>query len=690
MKIPRTTRALFRILPVWLAAAGLGRAAEGTAPAASSIPTITINAAQIKGPSSPILYGIMTEEINYSYDGGLYAELVQNRAFLDKADEPVHWSLVKDAGAAGTIALDPAQPLNDALPVSLKLEITAGSAQQRAGIANDGYWGIPVRPATSYRASFYAKAAPGFSGPLTVSIENNDGSTVFAQASIAGVGGAWKKFEVKLATGQGIQPSATNRLVIRASAPGTVWFGLVSLFPPTLNNRPNGLRPDIMALLAEYKPAFLRFPGGNYLEGNDIKNYFNWKKTLGDISQRPGHMSPWRYRSTDGMGLLEYLEWCEDLKMQPLLAVFAGLLLGQGGEILPGDALQPYVQEALDEIEYVTGDTSTSWGAQRAKDGHPAPFKLNYVEIGNEDWRGDYNGRFKQLHDAIKAKYPNLQFVDASIRGAVGPNGRLTSRVTDLTADVQDHHLYTSSELQSEFSSSSYDTYDRKGPKVFEGEWATRVPANQPTPNFAGALGDAAYMTGFERNSDVVIMASYAPLFVNVSNPAARGTPGSSMQWPVNLIGYNALGSYGSPAFYAQVMFNNNRGDQILVSDVSGVGTRTWQAPAGRGGGQPPPAREVPTLFHSVTRDSKTGIVYLKVVNPLATPQEVHVDIKGAASVAARGESVTMKADSPDDTNSIAEPKKIVPVTARENGFGASFSRTLAPYSINILKISTK
>ncbi|HWA10485.1 MAG TPA: alpha-L-arabinofuranosidase C-terminal domain-containing protein [Opitutaceae bacterium] len=659
--------------------------------AADSSPSITVHADQIKGPSSPILYGIMTEEINYSYDGGLYAELVRNRAFLDSADEPTHWSLVQDAGAAGTIALDKTQPLNDAMPVSLKLEITAGGAKQRAGIANDGYWGIPVRPATSYRASFYAKAAPGFSGPLTVSIESNDGSAVFAQANISKVTGAWKKYEVKLTTGRDVKPSATNRLVIRAGAPGTVWFGFVSLFPPTLNNRPNGLRPDIMQLLAEYKPAFLRFPGGNYLEGNNIKDYFNWKKTLGDVAQRPGHMSPWRYRSTDGMGLLEYLEWCEDLKMQPLLAVFAGLLLGQGGEILPGEALQPYVQDALDEIEYATGGTDTKWGAQRAKDGHPAPFKINYVEIGNEDWRGDYNGRFKQIHDAIKAKYPNIQIVDASIRGGVGPNGRLTSRVTDLTADVQDHHLYTNSELQSEFSSTSYDTYDRKGPKVFEGEWATRVPGTQPTPNFGGALGDAAYMTGFERNSDVVIMASYAPLFVNVSNAlAGRGAPGSSMQWPVNLIGYDALGSYGSPAFYAQVMFNNNRGDQILASEAGGVGTRTWQAPAGRGGGEAPPPREVPTLFHSVTRDSKTGVIYLKIVNPLGTPQAVHVEIQGARSVAAKGESVIMKADSPEETNSLAEPKKIVPVTAAESGLGASFTRTLAPYSINILKLSSK
>jgi alpha-N-arabinofuranosidase len=217
------------------------------------------------------------------------------------------------------------------------------------------------------------------------------------------------------------------------------------------------------------------------------------------------------------------------------------------------------------------------------------------------------------------------------------------------------------------------------------------MPAGSPTPNFAGALGDAAYMTGFERNSDVVIMASYAPLFVNVSNAlAGRGAVGSSMQWPVNLIGYDALNSYGSPAFYAQVMFNHNRGDEILTTSASNVGSRTWQAPAGRGGGQAPAPREIPTFFQSATRDSKTGIIYLKLVNPLGTPQDVRVEIKGVASVAAKGESVIMKADSLEATNSIAEPRKIVPVTAAESGFGVTFTRTLAPYSINILKLSSK
>jgi len=387
----------------------------------------------------------------------------------------------------------------------------------------------------------------------------------------------------------------------------------------------------------------------------------------------------WRYHSSDGLGLLEFLEWCEDLKMQPVMAVYAGLALRNGGEVAAGEALKPYVQDALDEIEYVTGDVNTVWGAERAKDGHPAPFELNYVEIGNEDWKGNYNGRFTQIYDAIKARYPRLQLIDSSVRGSPNAQGRLTSRVADRTADVQDSHLYTNSELQSEFSATTYDTYDRTGPKVFEGEWATRV--GRPTPNMAGAIGDAAYMTGLERNSDIVIMASYAPLFVNVN-------PGG-MQWPTDLIGYDALNSYGSPAFYAQVMFNNNRGDEILITRADNVGTRTWQAPANRSGQVPPP-RQVPTLFHVATRDSKTGLITLKLVNPLGTPQDVRVDIKGAGSVAPDGESVIMKADSLDDTNSLAEPEKIVPVAASETGFGPRFVRTLAPYSINIFKISAQ
>ena len=673
------------------------RAADGP----PEVPSLTIDAGGAVAKSSPMLYGFMTEEINYSYDGGLYGELIANRTFQDPPANPKRWSLVKDPGASGAIDFDSTEKYNDSLPVSLKLTATTASDKQRVGFANEGFWGIPVRPNTTYHATFYAKASGNFTGPLTVALSSTKEAVTYAVATVPKLTATWQKYEVTLKTDGTVKPTKDADFLIWTTSPGTAWFSLVSLFPPTFNNRPNGNRPDIMALLDEYHPAFLRFPGGNYLEGNGLANCFDWKKTVGDISQRPGHSGPWNYRSSDGLGLLEFLEWCEDLKMQPLLAVYAGLALGNG-EVAAGPDLEPYVQDALDEIEYVTGDVNTKWGAQRAKDGHPAPFALNYVEVGNEDWRGDYNGRFKQFYDAIKAKYPKLQLIDSSIRGTVGGNGRLTSRATERTADVVDHHLYTSSEMQSDAGSTAYDKYDRTGPKVFEGEWATRVPGGTtPTPNFQGALGDAAYMTGFERNSDIVIMASYAPLFVNVSNPGGRGDANSSMEWACNLIGYDALTSYGSPAYYAQVMFNNNRGDEILGFETGYLPTRAAQAAAaarGRAGsaGTAPAAphaaapapRQVPAMFFSVTRDSKTGMIYLKAVNPLATATPLHVDIKGAG-IAANGESIVLKADSLTDTNSIAEPKKIVPVTTKESGLSATFTRTLPPYSITILKLQS-
>ena len=251
-----------------------------------------------------------------------------------------------------------------------------------AGVENDGYWGIPVRPNTIYSGSFYAKTdSPGL--PVTVSLENDQTGVVAATATVTGLTGDWKHYTYTLKTGA-VPVSSNNHLILTIPQPATVWLDLVSLFPPTYHDRPDGNRIDIMDKLAAMHPKFLRLPGGNYLEGEHIADRFDWKKTIGPWVDRPTHMSPWRYRSSDGMGLLEFLEWCEDLKMEPVLAVYAGYSLAQE-HVDPGPALEPYVQDALDEIEYVTGGTDTKWGAERAKDGHPAPFPLHYIEVGNED-----------------------------------------------------------------------------------------------------------------------------------------------------------------------------------------------------------------------------------------------------------------------------------------------------------------
>ncbi len=414
--------------------------ASPVASAPAAIPVLQIKADQVKAKMPPTFYGLMTEEINYSYEGGLYGELIRNRTFKADAIQqnlkpdaydptkyypatypanraPRYWSSV--GGAA--LVLDASTPLNDALNVSLKVDAAAASKTSPAGVANGGFWGIPVQPRTAYKVSFFAKAAPGFTGPLTASIESTNG-TVLASAKISGVTGEWQKFEATLKT-KGVKPSKDNVFKLTTTAPGTIWLQEVSLFPPTYKNRPNGDRADLSQLLTDAQPKFLRFPGGNYVEGNDFVNRFNWKQMIGPVEQRPGHKSCWGYWSTDGFGLPEFLGWCQDIGMEPVLAVFAGYTLN-GNHVTNGPALEPYVQEALEEIEYVTGDASTKWGAQRIKDGYPNPFPLHYVEIGNEDFvdrSGSYDGRFAQFYDAIKAKYPQLKII--STTGGQEPRG---------------------------------------------------------------------------------------------------------------------------------------------------------------------------------------------------------------------------------------------------------------------------
>ncbi len=638
-------------------------------------PVLQIDAGRPGARVSPMLYGLMTEEINFCYDGGLYAELVRNRSFKEDAKTPAHWRLVEEGGGSGAISLDPSQPLNEAIATSLKVTIAQAGGSQRVGIANEGFWGIPVRPGTRYRASFYAKASPEYKGPITVAIVSDESGAAYASGQVAAPTGVWKKYELGLTASAQAPASAKNHLLISAGGKGAVWFGMVSLFPPTFDNRSNGNRRDIAQLLADMKPAFLRFPGGNYLEGNTIETRFDWKKTLGDVSARAGHMNDaWGYWSSDGMGLLEFLEWCEELNMQPVMAVYAGYSMRQQ-RVKAGPDLEPYVKDALDEIEYATGDRNTTWGARRVRDGHAAPFHLEYVEVGNEDQfdneKGSYEGRFAQFYDAIKARYPKIKIVSSTAAGSRVP-------------DVVDEHYYRRSEDEMASHANDYDNRPRTGPKVFVGEYATRV--GEPTGNMSAALGDAAWLAGLERNSDLVVMSSYAPLFVNV-NPGA-------MQWRTDLIGFDAMTSYGSPSYYVQKMFNNNRGDVTLPVAGQSIPTRTWQPPAaGRRGGPPaaaPPAREVPTLFYSASRDSKAGTIYLKIVNRAGAPQLVRVEVKGVTSVASKGQVITLAGASQEDTNSIAAPDKIAPVTSAAEDFGPSFSRTFPPYSVTVLKLAAK
>jgi len=608
-------------------------------------PLLTIHIDKPVAKVSPTLYGLMTEEINYSYDGGLYAEMVRNRTFRGNWSGVLYWYLVEEGNGQGRMGVDSQTGPSAALSQSLRLDVAKADPQNQVGVLNEGYWGMAVRPNTTYAGSLYAKLDSPALGTINVRLVSNADNRTLASAVVSGITTDWKQCQFSLHTGA-IQASSANHLELTVSHAGTLWLNLVSLFPPTYYNTPNGNRIDIMEKLAAMHPAFLRFPGGNYLEGDHIADRFDWKKTIGPLVDRPGHPSPWRYHSTDGMGLLEFLEWCEDLNMQPLLAVYAGYSLAQE-HVNPGPNLEPYVQDALEEIEYVTGAADTKWGAVRTKNGHPQPFKLNYVEIGNEDQfdrSKSYDARYEQFYRAIKAKYPQLQII-------------ATMPVNSIRPDVVDDHFY---KRATDFfgDMTHYDKTDRNGPKIFVGEWATRE--GTPAPNFGAALGDAAWMTGMERNSDIVVMASYAPLLVNVN-------PGG-MQWETDLIGYDALRSYGSPSYYAQVMFSAYLGDAVLGSQLEGGG---------------------PKLFYSVTKDTKRNRIYLKIVNAESVPQSVDLKFDGR-SLAQSGKLVTLKALSTQATNSIDQPENIVPVQTALRNVGSEIHYDAPAYSIQVIQVDEK
>jgi alpha-L-arabinofuranosidase len=599
---------------------------------------LTVDTGASVSTVSPMLYGLMTEEINYSYDGGLYAEMVQNRTFRRSWQGYESWTLIARGTAQAKIERGTTGP-SSALTNSMTLKIDSGAGPYEAGVANSGYWGMAVRPSSTYSGSFHALSA-GVGSARVRLIADTTGATL-GEAIVPLADGGWQDHKYTLKTGSSVKAGEENHLEITFERPGTVSLQLVSLMPPTFHDRANGNRSDLMEMMAAMKPHFLRLPGGNYLEGDTIRERFNWKETIGPLVDRPTHKGPWNYQSSDGMGLLEFLEWCEDLKIEPVLAVYAGYSLH--GESIVGKELEPYIQDALEEIEYVTGDASTKWGAIRAQNGHPAPFPLHYIEIGNEDTfdkSRTYEERFARFAKAIRSKYPQYQLI-------------ATTPVKESVPDVIDDHYYLTPDGFFEILH-KYDSMDRKGPKIFVGEWATRT--GTPTPDFGAALGDAAWMTSMERNSDLIVMASYAPLFVNVN-------PGG-MQWSTDLIGYDALRAYGSPSYYAQVLFGSHIGDHTVKSDASGVNARfSWSA----------------------TVSTAEKVLHLKLVNASDAAQPLVLDLKGAKPGSAA--LYSLHAATRWATNTIEHPDSIKPVVGKVSVTSGSWNHAVAANTIEVIDI---
>jgi len=555
---------------------------------------IDIDARQ-RGPQvSPMLYGIFYEDINHAADGGLYAELIRNRSFEDGP----HYGAPADMQAWSTQAQAPSQLnarliqptkktplLNNVQHNALLLDVKA-TADAPVSLLNDGYWGINAVQGRTYRLTFWAKA-PKYKGTITARLCSMDGSTLYASSAVGGfpagkntssavggfpagksassaVGGfpadpktttaakGWRRYEATLLSTAN-DPHARFALVF--DGVGQVQIDMVSLFPPTFRNRPNGMRPDLANMLWQMHPKFMRFPGGCFVEGQESPdNAFRWERTIGPIEEREGHWNVnWGYRTTDGLGYHEYLQLAEDLGAKPLYVVNVGLW---HGGMTPYDSIQPWIDECLNAIEYANGDAATThYGALRAKNGHPEPFNLQYLEVGNENNQPDprqqsdhYYERYEQFYRAIKARYPDMQIIGNVVAWG-DDNPKWGSQ---LPVDLLDEHYYRTPAWFAE-AFHKYDSYNRRGPKIYVGEYAVTNGFGD-LGNMNAALGEAVYMMGMENNSDVVQLASYAPIFVNENDA----------RWRPDMIRFNSSRAMGTPSYYVQQLMPQHLGTQVL------------------------------------------------------------------------------------------------------------------------------
>jgi alpha-L-arabinofuranosidase len=507
---------------------------------------------------SPTLWGIFFEDINMSTDGGIYPELVRNRSFED-ADTPENWKFTSvDGKSEATIITADVHgqpvPLNAFNRKSLRVKADGVFALQ-----NEGYWGMNIVQGDGYTFKVAARGDK-FEGKLTVKVLSRTGD-VLASGEVSDIGKDWKYHTLDL-TATGGDPKA--KLEISGDGHGVLFLDMVSLMPK-ITWKNHGLRTDLAESLNDLHPAFVRFPGGCWVEGDDFAHMNHWKNTIGNVDSRTPLWNIWGYNATHGLGFYEYLQMTEDLGAEPLFCINIGM---SHKETIPMDRMAQWVQDALDAIEYANGPTNSLWGAQRAAAGHPAPFNLKYMEIGNEN--GGFNGyveHWNLFYDAIRAKYPHMKFV------ADG-----WDKFGDRQPDIVDDHYYDKPEWFMRHAD-QYDKTDRNGAKVFVGEYA--VTQNCGKGNLRGAIGEAAFMTGLERNSDVVVMASYAPLLVNLNHRA----------WNPDLINFDSSRWYGLPSYYVQKLFAENRGDVSLPTTVEApdvepavtggmIGVGTWNTAA--------------------------------------------------------------------------------------------------------------
>ncbi|MBS1744766.1 MAG: carbohydrate binding domain-containing protein [Bacteroidetes bacterium] len=629
---------------------------------------LVVNADKPTAAIQPTMWGIFFEDINFAADGGLYAELVKNRSF-EFFNPLMGWTIQQQSPETGTVLVTNRLVQDSSNPRYIR--VTRYTSSGKFGITNEGFRGMGIRENEQYHFTVWAKNESG-NISLHVQLVDSTGKSLGESQEVNISGNEWKQYETSF-TANATELKA--KLNVWFEGQGVADFDMVSLFPQhTWKERPNGLRADLVQLLADMKPGFLRFPGGCIVEGRELATRYQWKKTVGPVEDRKVIVNRWNtefahrptpdYFQSFGLGFYEYFQLAEDIGASPLPILNCGMACQfNTAEVVDTNQLDPYIQDALDLIEFANGDVTTKWGHLRAAMGHPAPFHLQLLGVGNEQWGPQYIERYKIFTKAIKSKYPDIQLVNS-----VGPDPDgekfdfLNDTLRAMHADILDEHYYRPPSWFQD-NANRYDNYDRKGPKIFAGEYAaqsvaTVSPLNKN--NWLCALSEAAFMTGLERNADVVKMASYAPLFAHVDG----------WQWTPDLIWFNNLYSYGTPDYYVQKLFANNKGTNVVAIKSNNDTIKGKDS-----------------LYASAVIDAPANELIFKIVNTSSKSVQKQINIDTKKKPVDKALVTTLQSNDLDAENSIAAPKHISPNTDEILVKNKQLNITLSPYSFTIIHI---
>ena len=633
---------------------------------------IIVNAANKIAEVQPTMWGVFFEDINLGADGGMYAELVKNRSF-EFSRPLMGWKQEGKQVNEGSFLVINRGFAAEKNPRFLRV---SGSNAERGqlGLSNEGFRGMGIKSGLQYDFSvWYRQPEKGMT--LHLELLDEKGSVIGSSSFHPEATNEWKQGSVSFVS-SATTPRGSFRIWFEGN--GQLDLDMISLFPTdTWKGRKGGLRADMIQMLADMKPGFVRFPGGCIVEGHDLGVRYQWKKTIGPVEQRQQIINRWNtefahrptpdYYQTFGLGFFEYFQMSEDIGAEPLPILNCGMACQfNTAEVVPMDQLEPYVQDALDLVEFANGDVSTPWGKVRAEMGHPAPFNLKYIGVGNENWGPQYVERLKVFTKAIKEKYPDIRIVNSS---GTDPEGErfeyLNAELRKMGADIIDEHYYRRPEWFLA-NAARYDNYPRTGSKVFAGEYAAqsdKTVSIHNRNNWLTAMAEAAFLTGLERNAAVVHMASYAPLFAHVDG----------WQWTPDLIWVDNLRVYGTPNYYVQKLFSTNKGTQVVTALSNGK-----------------PLTGQDSLYASAVLDEKAGELVVKIVNASANKVQKNLVIQGARAGSPTASLAVLKGEDLSTVNTLDQPRTVAPAHSTIRVKGKNLAIPLAPYSLTVLRVKVK